>query len=94
MINFKKVDGKDVGDIKLFALSTCGWCKKTKTFLSDYGAAYSYVDVDLLEGGEQDEALEQQRALNPTGSFPTIWVNDEDVIVGYDVDALGDLVGA
>jgi glutaredoxin len=56
MIDFKKVDGKDVGDIKMFALSTCGWCKKTKAFLSDHGIAYSYVDVDLLEGGEMDEA--------------------------------------
>jgi len=93
MIDFKKVDGKDVGDIKMFALSTCGWCKKTKAFLSDHGIAYSYVDVDLLEGGEMDEAIEKQRELNPNGSFPTIWVNGEDVIVGYDVQELEKIAG-
>lgn len=88
MINFKKADGKDKGDIKIFALSTCGWCKKAKTFFDEKDIGYSYVDVDLLEGVEQDEAIEKQRELNPNGSFPTIWVNEKEVIVGYDLDAL------
>ncbi|MCJ7714049.1 glutaredoxin family protein, partial [Candidatus Bathyarchaeota archaeon] len=44
-----QVEGENRGDVKLYALSTCGWCKKTKGLLNDLHAQYSYVDVDQLE---------------------------------------------
>ena len=31
MKEFIKVDGKKICDIRIFALSTCVWCKKAKT---------------------------------------------------------------
>ncbi|MGI6153240.1 MAG: glutaredoxin family protein [Christensenellaceae bacterium] len=93
MIDFKKVDGKDVGDIKIFALSTCTWCKKTKSFLADHDIAYSYIDVDLVPDGEVDEVRKEQFRYNPQGSFPTIIVNGgSDVIIGFDEPKLEKLV--
>jgi len=38
------VQGKNVGHIMLYALSTCPWCRKTKQLLSDLGVDYYYVD--------------------------------------------------
>lgn len=92
MINFTKVDGKDIGDIKIFALSTCMWCKKTKQFLKDHGVAYSYVDVDLTPDEALDEVTEKQMEYNSSGSFPTVVINGKDVIVGYDEQKLEELV--
>jgi glutaredoxin len=93
MTDFIKVDGRDVGDIKIYTLSTCGWCKKTKAFLNENGIKYAYVDVDKLQGNETDAVRRQQMKFNKSGSFPTIVINDEDCIIGYDEDALRALIG-
>lgn len=90
-VQFERVDGKDVGDIKIFALSTCGWCKKTKAFLADHGYAFAFVDVDLLEGAAKDAAKTMQQQYNPRGSFPTIVYNQQTPVIGYDLDFLNGL---
>lgn len=88
MLQFTHVDGRDVGEIKLFALSTCGWCKKTREFLSDKNIAYSYIYVDLLDDDQMQEALTIQRKYNSKGSFPTIVIDDTRTIIGYDLPEL------
>lgn len=93
MINFEKVEGKDKGDVKLFALSTCVWCKRTKMLLSDLNVAYRYVFVDLLEGEEKDEVVEEVKKLNPRCSYPTIIINDSSCIVGFKKDQIIDELG-
>ena len=93
MAGFTKVPGMDRGDIKVFALSTCGWCRKAKTFLSDNNIGYSYIDIDLLTGEEMERVREEQLRYNPAGSFPTIVVDSDYCIVGYDEEKLKDLAG-
>lgn len=92
MAEFIKVDGNHVGNIKLYALSTCGWCKRTKKFFEDRNVAYEFIDVDMLPDRDLDLALEEQLSYNPLGSFPTIVVNGNEVIVGYDEKKLKGLV--
>jgi glutaredoxin len=53
------VAGKNKGEIKLYALSTCGWCFKTKQLLNALGVAYCYVDVDSLEGEQRELSLKK-----------------------------------
>lgn len=67
----------------LYALSTCGWCAKTKELLQDLGIAFDYSYVDLLEGKEQDEAMDQVEKFNPSGSFPTLVIDTKKSIVGF-----------
>ncbi|MDL2236637.1 glutaredoxin family protein [Christensenellaceae bacterium OttesenSCG-928-K19] len=94
MTIFTKKDGKrTVGDIKMYALSTCGWCKKTKEFLNSHDIAYSYVDVDMVPENEIEDVVAEQRGYNPSGSFPTIVVNGEKVIIGFDQEELEKLAG-
>jgi len=93
MAEFIKVSGRDIGDIKIYTLSTCGWCKKTKAFLNENGIKYAYIDVDKLEGNETDMIRREQMKFNKSGSFPTIVINDKDCIIGYDEDALRALIG-
>lgn len=77
------ISGKSVGDIKLFALSTCPWCRKTKKLLEDLGVEYYFTDVDLLTGEERNETMKMVRKWNPAGSFPTLVIDENHCIVGF-----------
>jgi glutaredoxin-like protein NrdH len=81
-MKFDQVPGKDKGKITLYALSTCIWCKKTKTLLTDLGVAFQYIYVDLLKGKDRSEAIEQIKHYNPSSSFPTLVIGEKP-IVGY-----------
>ena len=80
--HMKHVAGEDRGNIILYALSTCGWCRKTKELLDELHVAYNYVYVDLLEDTAREEALSKIGEFNPRKSFPTL-VLDDRVIVGF-----------
>jgi glutaredoxin len=81
--HLKHVDGTKKGDITLYALSTCGWCKKTKGLLNDMNLDYRYVDVDLLADADREEAMEEIRRWNPACSFPTLVIDNNSCIVGF-----------
>ena len=82
-MGIEHVSGKNKGTVMLYALSTCGWCKRTKELLREMGVAFDYAYVDLLEGKEQDEAMNTVERFNPSGSFPTLVINDKKCIVGF-----------
>ncbi len=83
-MKFTHIDGKNKGKITLYALSTCVWCKKIKRLLSEIGIAYDYVFVDLLDKEEKNTATEEIKKWNPRCSFPTLVINEEKCILGYD----------
>lgn len=82
------IEGKNKGKVMLYALSTCGWCKKTKALLTKLNVAYDYIDVDLFEGTDKDIIFAQMRKCNPRGSFPTIVINDDICITGFDEEKI------
>lgn len=79
----KRVEGKNKGEVILYALSTCVWCKKTKKLLNELGVEYSYIDVDLLNDKERATIEEEVKKWNPACSFPTIVINKKKCILGY-----------
>ena len=79
-----QVEGEDRGDVMLYALSTCGWCKRTKALLSELGVEYRYVDVDQAEGDERGVLMEEVQKWNPSRSFPTMVIDERISIVGFD----------
>jgi glutaredoxin-like protein NrdH len=83
MIEYTHVGGKDKGSIRLFALSTCVWCRKTKRLLDSLAVAYDYVYTDLLSSNERNEVLDEVEKWNPRVSFPTMVINNEKAIVGF-----------
>ncbi|MGC9517582.1 MAG: glutaredoxin family protein [Methanomicrobiales archaeon] len=87
-MNIIHVKGFKKGDVLLFALSTCGWCKKTRELLEDIGVEYSYVYVDLLEGSEREDAVNQLKRWNPQLSLPTLVLNQERIIIGFDKESI------
>jgi len=86
------VDGENKGKILLYALSTCGWCKKTKKLLNKIGVEYSYIHVDLVEESEKDKVIEDVRRCNPRNSYPTLVVNDKECIIGYKEDKIREVL--
>lgn len=87
------VDGKNKGKIMLYALSTCGWCAKTKDLLREMGVEFDYTFVDLLDGKEQDEAITLVEKFNPSGSFPTLVINDKKTIIGFREQEIREALG-
>jgi glutaredoxin len=72
---------------KVYALSTCPYCKRTRRFLDEHKVAYDCIEVDLLDDAEQDKALEEVQKLTGRSSFPVVIIGDE-IIVGHDEERL------
>jgi glutaredoxin len=77
-----------LADIKVYALSTCPYCKKAKALLKDLGASFEAVDVDLLPKEDHrivldsiDQLLKKHKlSVNPV--FPVI-LKDREILVGF-----------
>ena len=78
--------------VKLYTLSTCSHCKKTKKFLEDCGVTYEFTDIDMLQGQERTAMIEEVKKFNPNCSFPTILVGDK-IIVGFKEDKIKEALG-
>ncbi|MDD5010083.1 MAG: glutaredoxin family protein [Syntrophorhabdaceae bacterium] len=92
-MGIKHVDGDNKTRLMLYALSTCIWCKRTKLFLQQHSIGYDYVDVDSLEGDEKEKTLEEIKRWNPRCSFPSLVVNGEKCVVGFDEDKIKEAIG-
>ncbi|MBN1875670.1 MAG: glutaredoxin family protein [Anaerolineae bacterium] len=79
--------------VKLYALSTCIWCRKTRQFLEDEQVAFEYIYVDLLTDEDRETVKEEVRQWNPRSSFPTIVVDGKECIVGYKTTQIKDVLG-
>jgi len=72
----------NLGSIKLYALSTCTHCKALMNFLEENKIAFSFVNVDELEGRERREMVKEIKQFNKRCTFPTTVVGDQ-VLVGF-----------
>jgi glutaredoxin-like protein NrdH len=92
-MNVNHVEGADKGNLTIYTLSTCIWCKKTKAFLESLGVGYDFVEVDALPDEEKDKTLTEMKHFNPQCSFPTLVVNGEQCIVGYNEAKIKEVLG-
>jgi len=56
--------------------------------LNSLGVDYNYVDVDLLDEEDKERAEEEVKKWNPLCSFPTLVINDEESVTGYDEEEI------
>ena len=87
------VDGKKKSKVMLYALSTCGWCKKTKALLKELEVEYDYTDVDLVKGVEQDAVIKEIMKYNPDSNFPTMVIDSKKCIIGFKEDDIREALG-
>ena len=88
MAEVNHVEGEDKGDVFLYALSTCVWCRKTKKLLDSLGIKYSYIFMDQLDGEKKDKRMKELEKWNPRCSFPTLVINKDKCIVGFKEDEI------
>ena len=77
------VNGKNVGKVVLYAISTCGWCEKTD---SCSGPPESRLILSMLtcwKAPSRTMRWISSKRWNPHGSFPTLVINDRKSIVGF-----------
>lgn len=92
-MGFVKVEGKNKGSVKMYTLSTCIWCKKTKQFLAEQGVEYQYADLDIAGMAEKDELVAELKKWNPSCSLPTVVIDDSKCIVGFREHELREALG-
>ena len=78
--------------IVFYGLSTCIWCRKTRSFLEEENLTFQFFYVDLLEGEEKERIVERVREWNPSVSFPTIVFDEERCVIGYKPDEIKEAV--
>ena len=93
-MEFTRVEGVRRGHVvRLYALSTCGWCRRVKDYLGDHGVAYEYVDVDLCTKDEKREVTMFLRRHGLPLTFPLIVVDESTFISGYRPEELSRALG-
>ncbi|MBN1192198.1 MAG: glutaredoxin family protein [Coriobacteriia bacterium] len=78
--------------VKVFALSTCPYCRMARKYLDDNGVAYEVVEVDLLEGDERSAAVAEVKEISGGTSFPVMLL-DGELIVGFNKKRMKELLG-
>jgi len=84
------VSGNKKGDVMLYALSTCVWCKKVKHLLEELNVDFYFTDVDLLDPREKEDAKEEIKKWNSACSFPSMVIDNRLCIVGFDEKKIRD----
>lgn len=79
-------------NVKLYALSTCPYCRMTKKYLEDHSTQYELIEVDKLEGEERQAAIDEVKERSGGTSFP-VMVADDQVIVGFNKTKIADILG-
>lgn len=76
---------------KVFALSTCPYCRMTRQYLEENDVEFELVEVDHLEGDERDAAIAEVKELSGGTSFPVLVIGDE-IVVGYNKKRIKELL--
>lgn len=77
--------------VTLYALSTCPWCRKTKTYFTEHHVPYTFTDYDLADDATQDRIMRELDAAGVQG-FPFVRIGEESV-EGYQPERYAQLLG-
>lgn len=76
--------GRSEKAITIYALSTCGFCKRAMAFLDDQGFAYKYIYLDQipLETKNEVKAVLKEK-FKENVAFPFAVIDGTDHLVGF-----------
>ena len=77
--------------VSMYALSTCPWCRKTKTFFKEHGVPFDFIDYDLADEATQKRIMVDLDAHQANG-FPFVRIGDA-VTIGYNPERYKELLG-
>ncbi len=84
-IKFDKRDGLlNKGNLKLFGLSTCGFCKRAISFLEDNKIKFEFTYMDQIDPELKKRAKEEfSHKFEERLSFPGLVLNENDYQIGF-----------
>ena len=78
-----KVEGKNKKHkVLLYAISTCGWCKRAKQNLKDLDVEYEYIDIDLSSREDKKEVTKDILGRKGRLAYPTVIIDDKILLTG------------
>jgi glutaredoxin-like protein NrdH len=78
-----KVEGKNrKHKVLVYAISTCGWCRRAKQNLKDLDVEYEYIDIDLCSGEDRQEITKDILSRKGPLAYPTVIVDDKILLTG------------
>lgn len=78
--------------VKVYALSTCPWCMKTKQFFKDHKVDFECVEYDQADAKTQKTVMADMQKRGGGNSFPFVIIGDE-AVEGYDPDQFCSMLG-
>ena len=70
--------------VTVYALSTCGFCRRSMEFLRENSIKFRYIYMDKLEYAVKKEAkAELKEKFDKRVVFPFAVINDEKALVGF-----------
>ena len=80
----QKAGEKSTPAITVYALSTCGFCKRSMAFLESNGFAYRYIYLDKIPLESKTEVKKELKDQYKTDiAFPFATIGDSDYLVGF-----------
>jgi glutaredoxin len=94
-IEYELVSGeKKDHKLRVFALSTCAFCKKAMNYLRERGFEFQYIYLDQLDFDLKREAKQELKTrYENVPVFPILTVDDTDAISGFVEQKWADRLG-
>jgi len=70
-----------MGNVTIYSLSACPWCKKAKKYFDERHVPYDNTEYDLVEASERERIERDMRDLD-AGGFPVVKIG-RHAVVGY-----------
>ena len=84
-----KVQGRNnKHKVLVYALSTCGYCKRAKKFLNNNNIEYEYVDIDICSWENKNKIRQDIQSRGGPLAYPTIIVDNKILLTGSSPDKL------
>jgi glutaredoxin-like protein NrdH len=78
--------------VLVYALSTCGWCKRAKQFLKDNAIEFEYIDVDICGMEDKEKIRQDIQNRGGTLAYPTVIIDNKILLTGAPQDKLREVL--
>ncbi len=87
-LSFTHIPGRrNTCKITVYALSTCGFCRRALNFLKENEVEFEYIYVDQLPLNVQEELVAKlEKEFNRHVAFPFLVVDGRECYVGFDLE--------
>lgn len=94
MMQVTKVSGgNNKHEVLMYAISTCGWCKRAKRMLNDMDVEYEYIDIDLCSIEDKEKIKQDITRRGGRLLYPTIIINDKILLTNPSEKELKEVLG-